>query len=483
MNEETHQFPFSEWNTMDGWCVPQILEVLQPLDAFQRKAQKQIGPVAEIGVYHGKFFVLLAWLKRGSAQKHLAIDVFDMQEFNLDGAGVGNFEVFTESLNTFQLTNQVNIEASDSLHIDNAVLQLNAGKFDFFSIDGCHTKLHTINDIRVAEKMLSTLGVLFVDDYTNSSWPGVKDGVVAYLTGNHGNLVPLAVTSNKLLMCSASMHKIYFDFLNEFQISFGTSKVSEIEIVPTYKTLWLEPDYSKSLSDIWMPKRNVMADIDACKVEFLDRAQSGLKILDANVDTKISFNSTNSVDEIAVIERYLRKSKNFLEFGSGYSTVLASKNVSEAIVSVETDLAYIAALRMQVSSGSNRLPSINFIHADIGPVEAWGTPSDDKNQQKWTNYQTMVLNYVHKNNWKPDLTLIDGHFRVATFMSIYLNFPGSTIIFDDYVDRPEYHVIEKVLRPSKTFGRVTVFEVPRWRTRKRLAIASLLLSANILNSN
>jgi predicted O-methyltransferase YrrM len=481
MNEGAQQFPFSDWDEMGGWCVPQIVEVLQPLHAFQRIASQKTGPVAEIGVYHGKFFLLLAAIKQDSNQKHLAVDVFDMQEFNLDGAGEGNLAVFTQNIKKFELNNSVEIETADSLHLHESIIRKNEEKFDFFSIDGCHTKLHTINDIRKAERMISSLGILFVDDYTNSSWPGVQEGVAAYLSGNHGNLVPLAVTSNKLIMCSASMHKIYLDFLSEYLNKFCTAQFSEIEISHPYKTLSLSPDYSKSLSEVWKLKDTVESEVDACRVQFLEKAQSSQKVLSDVLDSEISFNSTNSEEEKHEIQLYLAKSSRFLEFGSGYSTMLASKNVRKSIVSVETDLAYIESIRIELSASAEKLPMIELIHADVGAVGAWGTPIDRSNVEKWTNYQIAVLNFAHENNWRPDLILIDGRFRIATFMSVYLSFPGAIIIFDDYVDRPAYHIVEKILQPSKIFGRVAVFKIPRWRSRKNIARATILLSSNILN--
>jgi len=77
-----------------GWCIPQLWQSIWPL-------YREIGdgPVAEIGVFEGKFFIGLCKTFGTDASNHAAaIDVFDMQEFNLDGAGVGKLDVLKENL-------------------------------------------------------------------------------------------------------------------------------------------------------------------------------------------------------------------------------------------------------------------------------------------------------------------------------------------------------------------------------------------------
>ncbi|MEM9224718.1 MAG: hypothetical protein AAGB11_20300, partial [Pseudomonadota bacterium] len=81
--------PFKE---IGGWCNPFLWQAIEPLHGAISAAGPP-GPVAEIGVFHGKFFFGL--VKTAGAEKdNFAIDVFDMQEFNLDGAGVGDKQAF-----------------------------------------------------------------------------------------------------------------------------------------------------------------------------------------------------------------------------------------------------------------------------------------------------------------------------------------------------------------------------------------------------
>ena len=55
------------------------------------------------------------------------------------------------------------------------------------------------------------------------------------------------------------------------------------------------------------------------------------------------------------------------------------------------------------------------------------------------------------------MVLIDGRFRVACFLFSLLNAKkDSIIIFDDYMNRSEYHVVEEVLPKYEKCGRQVV---------------------------
>ncbi|MGK8235126.1 hypothetical protein ACLGGT_13250 [Roseovarius sp. MS2] len=68
---------------VDGWCIPQLWQSIWPL-----RQAIGAGPIAEIGVFEGKFFIGLAKCFAENRHDSVAIDVFDLQQFNLDGAGV-----------------------------------------------------------------------------------------------------------------------------------------------------------------------------------------------------------------------------------------------------------------------------------------------------------------------------------------------------------------------------------------------------------
>lgn len=198
-----------------GWCSPWLWQVVAPLAARQA-AWGLRGPVAEIGVFHGKFFIGLTLLK-GAARGNHAIDVFDMQAFNLDRAGSGDLPALEANLARCGVPPEaVTILRADSMTLtDQQILAMQAqtGGFSFFSVDGCHLAAHTMNDLTVAMRVTAPQGIIFVDDFTNQDWPGVQEGVARLFLHASPRFVPLAVVQNKLLLCHLSWHAAWLDWL------------------------------------------------------------------------------------------------------------------------------------------------------------------------------------------------------------------------------------------------------------------------------
>jgi SAM-dependent methyltransferase len=196
-------------HAVDGWCIPQLWQTLWPL-------YREIGdgPVAEIGLFEGKFFIgLCKTFGVGSQNRGAAIDVFDMQQFNLDGAGVGKLDVVKRNLVMHGIAEDaVSFVQADSLaltHRDADRLVREIGQFHFFSVDGCHEVVHTVNDIEFAMSVMANHGIIAVDDYTNPNWPGVQEAVARMYLSRDFRFIPLAVTCNKLLLASCSYHAAY----------------------------------------------------------------------------------------------------------------------------------------------------------------------------------------------------------------------------------------------------------------------------------
>lgn len=200
-------------HTVDGWCIPQLWQSIWPL-------YKAIGdgPVTEIGVFEGKFFLGLAKTFASENFDSTAIDVFDMQQFNLDGAGIGKKH---KVLNNGEIhkVSRINTIQMDSLCLrqtDADALIATSGKSKFFSVDGCHEVLHTTNDIEFGMKVIADDGIISVDDYLNPNWPGVIEAVAKMYLLREFNFVPLLFTCNKLLLCSASYHRDYLKIVHGY---------------------------------------------------------------------------------------------------------------------------------------------------------------------------------------------------------------------------------------------------------------------------
>lgn len=162
-------------------------------------------------------------------------------------------------------------------------------------------------------------------------------------------------------------------------------------------------------------------------------------------------------DSILFFKNSLNQCSSFLEFGAGGSTMLAAECGVDQIATVETDLEF---LKLVTSS----IESINFrgkylpIHVDIGEVLKWGKPKNRDKIEQWISYYQQPWEVIN-NSISPDLILIDGRFRVATFANIFLQHSGNaTILFDDYVNRPAYHIVESICPNFETIGRMGVFK-------------------------
>lgn len=209
------QGPFDQ---VQGWCRPELWHVLQPL-AERMIATGVTGPVAEIGVFHGKFFIGLVKTMGAAAGNH-AIDVFDQQQFNKDGAGRGDLTIFENNLRRCGVpASSYEVLQADSTSLTpEAVAQLrrSSGGFSMFSIDGCHTVEHTVNDLRIAMEVTRPGGLIFVDDYYNPFWPGVQEAVARLYLGAPPTWLPLVYSCNKLILCGASHHDIYLEAVAQF---------------------------------------------------------------------------------------------------------------------------------------------------------------------------------------------------------------------------------------------------------------------------
>ncbi|MEJ8572067.1 class I SAM-dependent methyltransferase [Microbaculum marinum] len=231
---------------VQGWCIPQLWNVIQPLHEYQENAGIT-GPIAEIGVFHGKFFIGLALTKKGQG-KHTAFDVFDLQHFNLDGAGKGNLEAFTANLRQFDLPeDETEIRRVDSMALtrrDIAEIRAQRGAFSMFSVDGCHMVEHTINDFRIAMELTQPGGIIYVDDYLNPDWPGVQEGLARLYLNDAPRFVPIAYTCNKLFTCHISYARDMFDHLREtVRASFPNCQVKVVKRFG-YDCLNVKPDYT-----------------------------------------------------------------------------------------------------------------------------------------------------------------------------------------------------------------------------------------------
>ena len=221
-----HAYITHGWKDVDGWAAPLLFERVMLIDQLQQQLGIK-GHIGEIGVHHGKLFILLHLLRR-AGERGLAIDLFEEQDLNVDKSGKGDRNIFVDHVH--KLTgdgSQLEIFATDSTKISGAdVSSLMGGKLRLLSIDGGHLKNIVAHDLQTAVGCLADGGVVLVDDYLNPEFPGVAEGTLAFLTANR-DLRPFCVSTQKLYLTTRGYEDRYVRLL--FEAETGRSFIDRVQ--------------------------------------------------------------------------------------------------------------------------------------------------------------------------------------------------------------------------------------------------------------
>ena len=182
-----------------GWLFPGAPQAIVLLSEEQRRSRLS-GGVAEIGVHHGKLFILL-YLLSSDNELAVAIDLFSHQELNIDHSGAGDLECFKRNLCRHADTRRLVVHEGDSMQLTAAqLLELGGGPLRMISIDGGHTADITAHDLATAEGALAEGGSVLLDDCFKEMWPGVINGVHRYFSEPR-SIIPFGIGANKTFFC------------------------------------------------------------------------------------------------------------------------------------------------------------------------------------------------------------------------------------------------------------------------------------------
>src|SRR5260370_33201626 len=210
--------------------------------------------------------------------------------------------------------------------------------------------------------------------------------------------------------------------------------------------------------------------VDACRTA---------KIVLANRVRHVDIPSEPYLDEAstAYFRGQLERARNYLEYGSGASTILANRLVN-TLVSVDTDAKLLADVRRKLAQEA-RHAMTRLIHVNIGLTLDGGMPAftrpTRRRVRRWEGYPIAPWRYYRSIAQQPDLVLVDGRFRVACVLESLLSLSplsNTRILLDDYADRPWYQVVEHfadlemvgrmaVLRPRRLIDRIQVRRMVR----------------------
>lgn len=198
---------------IDGWLTALDARLIRSIGLAQ-DARGVTGALGEIGVHHGKLFILL-YLMLSRGEKAFAVDIFDQQSLNLDDSGKGDLAAFLRNIEKVAGSAEfVELFQSSSMDLQWPDIERRIGRnVRLFSIDGGHTAEITYHDMDLANSALADDGVIILDDYFNADWPGVSEGAAKFLCGNPGALAPVAIGENKVFLARPGLAANYSEAL------------------------------------------------------------------------------------------------------------------------------------------------------------------------------------------------------------------------------------------------------------------------------
>jgi hypothetical protein len=154
-----------------------------------------------------------------------------------------------------------------------------------------------------------------------------------------------------------------------------------------------------------------------------------------------------------LFKKIVRKESIYAEYGCGASTVWVAENIGCEVFSVDSSTEWIDKVKKSCES----FEKINLHYVDVGPVGSWGRPIGYQKSENFNDY----TDWIWTNERSPNVILVDGRFRVCCFLTCLIyGESGAKILFDDYTNRPNYHFVERYLKPTETCGRQALFVIP-----------------------
>ena len=147
------------------------------------------GDVAEIGVHHGRLFIMLCLALNPGERAH-AVDIFG----DPPGSNQADRDQFLANLARFHIAPEhfdLAVQDSRTL-IQGQWPERAAGYIRLVSVDGDHRRDAVLRDLALAASSLNEGGVIIADDLFNPWYPTVTEAVYEFFWRQPGDMEPLA---------------------------------------------------------------------------------------------------------------------------------------------------------------------------------------------------------------------------------------------------------------------------------------------------
>ncbi|MGJ5206470.1 hypothetical protein [Bradyrhizobium sp. HKCCYLR20261] len=166
-------------------------------------------------------------------------------------------------------------------------------------------------------------------------------------------------------------------------------------------------------------------------------------------------------NELSLLEEVFQRGyRRYFEFGLGGSTLMAVRHSFDAIVAVDSDPAWVSAVKRHAEfADAINQGRATILHGNIGPTREWGNPQDESSLKLWPNYIATGWREWAKRLTLPDIVYIDGRFRVSCAFSVAVICGGRDldrsplVLIHDFSDeRPAYRDVLKFFEIEKQEG-------------------------------
>ncbi|WP_417521363.1 hypothetical protein [Marinobacter sp.] len=164
--------------------------------------------------------------------------------------------------------------------------------------------------------------------------------------------------------------------------------------------------------------------------------------------------------EIMVFEEEVKKSKHYLEFGLGGSTLRAIQKSNAMIYTVESSSEWLEFMRKYIIIKYFEKKRLSIFLVNIGPTGDWGYPKSDVALEIFEKYSSGIFDVIGSGSI--DLALIDGRFRVACTLKLILECHENSslrILIHDFWDREQYHIVLKYLNTLRRVDTLGFFSI------------------------
>ena len=194
---------------IEGWLNLDAACFLDYCDGEQKQAGI-VGNIFEIGVHHGRTTVLLGLLIRQGEERLIVNDIFNLQQLNISTSGCGSEDIFFRNLDAcLPSTEFLTVIKKPSSALTG---QDTTDNCRIFVIDGGHTAEETLSDLETARRALAPRGLIMIDDYFNSEFIGVSEGVCRFLIQQE-TIVPWVYGFNEMFLVRRDALEFYDSLL------------------------------------------------------------------------------------------------------------------------------------------------------------------------------------------------------------------------------------------------------------------------------